>query len=142
MKNLTSMFPSLRQKLVRIYRKSSEIWDYNPETGRFLSEDPIGFKGGDFNLYRYVQNNPIRYNDPHGLFVPPPFIIVPIQILPKPPSNNEHDSSLLEKSTYLLYQDQKLQSEEDKNKNFDNYWNNIFNNEDNDYNHLSSPNKS
>ena len=37
---------------------------YNPETGRFLSEDPIGFAGGDMNLYRYVFNNPINYVDP------------------------------------------------------------------------------
>ena len=39
---------------------------YNPSTGRFLSEDPIGFRGGDTNLYRYVKNNPIRYTDPSG----------------------------------------------------------------------------
>lgn len=39
---------------------------YNPSTGRFLSEDPIGFAGKDFNLYRYVKNNPLRYTDPSG----------------------------------------------------------------------------
>jgi len=33
-----------------------------------LSEDPIGFRGGDVNLYRYVLNNPTRYNDPYGLW--------------------------------------------------------------------------
>ncbi|MAZ48553.1 MAG: hypothetical protein CME65_08315 [Halobacteriovoraceae bacterium] len=42
---------------------------YNPDTGRFLSEDPIGFLGRDFNLYRYVGNRPTRYTDPTGLFV-------------------------------------------------------------------------
>lgn len=31
-----------------------------------MSEDPIGFSGGDKNLYRYVENNSIRYIDPHG----------------------------------------------------------------------------
>lgn len=41
--------------------------DYDPETGRFLQEDPIGFAGGDVNLYAYVHNNPIRYVDPLGL---------------------------------------------------------------------------
>jgi len=38
-------------------------------TGKFISEDPIGFGGGDSNLYRYVFNSPIRYTDPSGLFV-------------------------------------------------------------------------
>jgi len=27
---------------------------YDPETGRFISKDPIGFAGGDANLYNYV----------------------------------------------------------------------------------------
>ena len=40
---------------------------YNPETGTFISEDPIGFGGGDPNLYRYVFNNSINFTDPHGL---------------------------------------------------------------------------
>ena len=39
---------------------------YNPQTGRFLSADPIGFDGGDANLYRYVENNPINFSDPSG----------------------------------------------------------------------------
>ena len=36
-------------------------------TGRFLSEDPIGFTAGDQNLYRYVFNNPVNLKDPFGL---------------------------------------------------------------------------
>ena len=39
---------------------------YNPQVGRFLSEDPIGFTGGEYNLYRYVGNNPINLSDPTG----------------------------------------------------------------------------
>ena len=39
---------------------------YNPETGRFLSEDPIGFEGGDSNFYRYVKNQPIIKKDATG----------------------------------------------------------------------------
>ena len=41
---------------------------YDPQIGRFLSEDPIGFAGVDVNLYRYVANNPINFIDPSGLF--------------------------------------------------------------------------
>ena len=52
---------------------------YDPRTGRFVSEDPIGFLGGDANLYMYVDsvgkpmernfytyagNNPLDSTDP------------------------------------------------------------------------------
>ncbi len=40
---------------------------FDAETGRFISEDPIGFAGGDFNLYAYVGNNPVLLIDPLGL---------------------------------------------------------------------------
>jgi RHS repeat-associated protein len=39
---------------------------YDPMDGRFISKDPIGFRGG-INLYSYVQNNPVGYIDPFGL---------------------------------------------------------------------------
>ncbi|HYG83051.1 MAG TPA: RHS repeat-associated core domain-containing protein, partial [Pyrinomonadaceae bacterium] len=38
---------------------------YDPQGGRFISEDPIGLRGG-VNHYAYVRNNPIRFNDPSG----------------------------------------------------------------------------
>jgi RHS repeat-associated protein len=41
---------------------------YDPIDGRFISKDPISFAGGDVNLYGYVQNNPVNYTDPTGLF--------------------------------------------------------------------------
>jgi RHS repeat-associated protein len=40
---------------------------YDPMVGRFISKDPIGFAGGDVNLYGYVQNNPVNQTDPTGL---------------------------------------------------------------------------
>lgn len=39
---------------------------YDPEIGRFLSEDPLGFRAG-VNFYAYVENNPVNFNDPLGL---------------------------------------------------------------------------
>jgi RHS repeat-associated protein len=41
---------------------------YDPKIGRFISEDPIGFIGGDVNLYGYVRNRPIVLRDPSGHF--------------------------------------------------------------------------
>jgi len=40
---------------------------YDPNTGRFISEDPIGFGDGP-NVYRYAGNDPVNFRDPTGLF--------------------------------------------------------------------------
>jgi RHS repeat-associated protein len=39
---------------------------YDPNTGRFLTQDPIGIAGG-VNLYTYAGSNPIAFADPFGL---------------------------------------------------------------------------
>jgi RHS repeat-associated protein len=41
---------------------------YDPQVGRFISEDPLGFDGGDVNLYVYASNNPVMLVDPLGLW--------------------------------------------------------------------------
>ncbi|MEP2307244.1 RHS repeat-associated core domain-containing protein, partial [Rhodopirellula bahusiensis] len=39
----------------------------DPQTGRWISNDPIGFEAGDSNLHRYVGNSPTTATDPSGL---------------------------------------------------------------------------
>jgi RHS repeat-associated protein len=41
--------------------------DYDAETGRWTSKDPIRFGGGDANIYAYVLGDPINYFDINGL---------------------------------------------------------------------------
>ena len=48
---------------------------YDPQVGRFVTEDPIGVDGG-LNLYAYTANNPVLWNDALGL--------CPQEPLPKP----------------------------------------------------------
>jgi len=43
---------------------------YSPETGRWLSKDPIGISGG-LNMYAFCGNNPVNFIDPFGLCVKP-----------------------------------------------------------------------
>ena len=56
----------------REWDEASELYHYrarayDPGTGRFLQEDPIGFAAGDLNVYRYVGSNPLSFIDPSGL---------------------------------------------------------------------------
>ena len=60
---------------------------YDPNAGRFISEDPIGIDGGDLNFYRYVGNNPLNFTDPTGEIIPLGIAIVVIVILPTIPGS-------------------------------------------------------
>jgi RHS repeat-associated protein len=40
---------------------------YDPQLGKWISEDPIGFLAGDANLARYVGNMVSQFTDPTGL---------------------------------------------------------------------------
>jgi RHS repeat-associated protein len=42
--------------------------DYDPEVGRWTAKDPIGFAGGDDDLYGYCLDNPAIFYDSKGLF--------------------------------------------------------------------------
>ena len=50
--------------------------EYDAYTGKWTAKDPIGFAGGDSNLYGYVLGDPVGFVDPDGLMtmrVPPRF---------------------------------------------------------------------
>jgi len=40
--------------------------DYDPAMRRWTQKDPIGFKGGQSNIYTYVNDDPINGIDPNG----------------------------------------------------------------------------
>lgn len=43
--------------------------DYDPALGRFLTRDPLGFGGGQTNVYDYSANDPINLIDPTGMMI-------------------------------------------------------------------------
>ena len=51
---------------MRLESENIDVGNYNPVTGRWLSKDPIGFSGGDGNLYRYSKNDPVNFLDANG----------------------------------------------------------------------------
>jgi RHS repeat-associated protein len=56
-----------RDKIERVYVQARH---YAPDLGRWMSPDPLGFDGGDWNLYRYVSNDPVGQIDPSGMDCP------------------------------------------------------------------------
>jgi RHS repeat-associated protein len=61
---IPGMFMAKRHRIALYYHRARY---YDPQARRFISEDPIGLKGG-INLYGYVGNSPIGRTDPSGLF--------------------------------------------------------------------------
>jgi len=47
---------------------------YDPSTGRFTQEDPIGLAGG-LNLYGYANGDPVNFSDPFGLLAWPVWVV-------------------------------------------------------------------
>jgi len=43
-----------------------DLWPYDPNTGIFTQEDPIGLAGG-LNLYGFASGDPVNFSDPYGL---------------------------------------------------------------------------
>ena len=56
-----------RDNISRLYVRARHLDTGN---GRWLTPDPIGFAGGDWNLFRYVNVNPVSNSDASGLAVP------------------------------------------------------------------------
>ena len=62
----TQAFPKRDLHAERSGRNNLHRW-FDPKIGRWISEDPIGYAGGDANLYLYVGNSPSNFHDPSGL---------------------------------------------------------------------------
>ena len=48
---------------------------YDAKVASFLSQDPIGLRGGDVNFYAYVRNHPVNLIDPSGMRYIPNVVI-------------------------------------------------------------------
>ena len=57
---------SAASKKINFY-SSGRSSHYDSKVGHWTTKDPIGFAGGDTNLYAYVGGNPMSYVDPSGL---------------------------------------------------------------------------
>ena len=70
--------------------------DYDPDTGRWTAKDPIGFAGGDTDLFGYCLNDPVNWIDPEGLQSAAPAVpgmplfppVLPPVFIPGTPEND------------------------------------------------------
>jgi len=65
------IYPSWQGSLLEGNRDRSGLEDkrnrwYDPKTGQFTQEDPIGLAGG-LNLYGFADGDPVNFSDPFGL---------------------------------------------------------------------------
>lgn len=60
-----SLITDQRDASGQLYRRNRY---YDPQSGRFTQEDPIGLAGG-INLYGFANGDPVTYSDPYGLAV-------------------------------------------------------------------------
>ena len=78
---------------------------YDPSPGRFVSQDPLGFKSGDTDLYRYAYNDPVLLDDPTGMAVaklraPEPWLVQLAMTLEQRQRNKPSNSWSLYRRVY------------------------------------------
>ncbi len=72
--------------------------EYDAYTGKWTAKDPIGFAGGDSNLYGYVWSDPVNWIDENGLTaIAIPFTptISPVTIFPTLGAGMVYESAML-----------------------------------------------
>jgi RHS repeat-associated protein len=79
----------------------SHHWNrwYDPKLGKWISEDPIGFRGGDANLGRYVGNGVYNFIDTNGL------VQEPVQ---------ENDDRPLSSGTLIVTEEQRIRADQEQ----------------------------